>query len=125
MVPDIRSKVAKWLKNHAYIGSLHKTLKVKIKSTKAPKVGAGVVDDLDSIKVTEPEITDSVPVKSVPPRRRTKHNVRVVKDGEPLYSSKETVHIDGVAADDAKTSVDGREDSSCPRELLSAGVQKV
>lgn len=125
MVPDIRSKVAKWLKNHAYIGSLHRTLKVKIKSTKAPKVGAGVVDDLDSIRVTEPEITDFVPVKSVPPRRRTKNNVRVVKDGESLYSSKETVNIDGVAADDAKTSVNGREDSSCPRELLSAGVQKV
>ncbi|WMV54053.1 hypothetical protein MTR67_047438 [Solanum verrucosum] len=124
MVPDIRSKVAKWLKNHAYIGSLHRTLKVKIKSTKAPKVGAGVVDDLDSIRVTEPEITDFVPVKSVPPRRRTKNNVRVVKDGESLYSSKETVNIDGVAADGAKASVNGREDSSCPRELLSAGVQK-
>lgn len=122
MVPDIRFKVAKWLKNHAYIGSLQKTLKVKIKSTIAPKVEAGVVD---SIRVTEREITDFVPVKSVPPRRRTKNNVRVVKDGESLHSSKETLKIDGVAADEAKTSVNGREDSSCPRELLSAGVQKV
>ncbi|XP_060198145.1 uncharacterized protein LOC132627076 isoform X1 [Lycium barbarum] len=125
MVPDIQFKVAKWLKNHAYIGSLQKTLKVKIKSTIVPKVEAGVVDDLDSIRVTEPEITDFVPVKSVPPRRRTKNNVRVVKDGESLYSPKETLNIDGVAAEEAKTSVNGREDSSCPRELPSAGVRKV
>lgn len=125
MVPDIQFKVAKWLKNHAYIGSLQRTLKVKIKSTIAPKVEAGMVDDLDSIRVTEPKISDFVPVKSVPPRRRTKNNVRVVKDGESLYSSKETANIDGVAANEAKTSVNGREDSSCLRELLSAGVQKV
>lgn len=122
MVPDIRFKVAKWLKNHASIGSLQRTLKVKIKSTISPKVVAGVVDDLDSIRVTEPEITDLVPVKSVPPRRRTKNNVRVVKDGESLYSSKETLDIDGVAASEAKTSVNGREDPSCPRELLSASA---
>ncbi|CAN4119519.1 unnamed protein product [Withania somnifera] len=125
MVPDIRFKVVKWLKNHAYIGSLQRTLKVKIKSTIVPKAEAGVVDDLDFIRVTEPEITDIVPVKSVPPRRRTKNNVRVVKDGESLYSSKETVNIDGIAADEAKTSVNGREGSSCPRGLLSAGVHKV
>ncbi|KAJ8551240.1 hypothetical protein K7X08_000610 [Anisodus acutangulus] len=125
LVPDIHFKVAKWLKNHAYNGSLQKTLKVKIKSTIAPKVEAGVVDDLDSIRVTEPEIMDFVPVKSVPPRRRTKNNVRVVKDGESLYSSKETLNIDGVAAEETKTSVNGREDSSCPRELPSAGVRKV
>ncbi|CAN4081383.1 unnamed protein product [Withania somnifera] len=125
MVPDIRFKVAKWIKNHAYIGSLQRTLNVKIKSTVAPKAEASMVDDLDSIRVTEPEISDFVPVKSVPPRRRTKNNVRIVKDGESLYSSKGTVNIDGVAVNGAKTSVNGREDSSCPRELLSAGVQKV
>nr|XP_016470132.1 PREDICTED: uncharacterized protein LOC107792434 isoform X1 [Nicotiana tabacum] len=125
MVPDIQFKLAKWLKNHAYIGSLQKTLKVKIKSTIAPKVDAGVVDGSDSIRVTEPEITDFVRVKSVPPRRRTKNNVRVVKDGESLFSAKETLTTDGVSSDEAKTSVVGREDSSCPREFPSAGVQQV
>lgn len=125
MVPDIQFKITKWLKNHAYIGSSQKTLKVKLKSTIAPKVEAGVVDNLDPIRVTEPEIADCVPVKSVPPRRRTKNNVRVVKDGESLYSSEETLNIDRVAADEAKTSVNGKEDSSCPRELLPADVQKV
>lgn len=125
MVPDIQFKLAKWLKNHAYIGSLQKTLKVKIKSTIAPKVDAGVVDGSDSIRVTEPEITDFVRVKSVPPRRRTKNNVRVVKDGESLFSAKETLTTDGVSSDEAKTSVVGREDSSCPREFPSAGLQQV
>ncbi|PHU19878.1 hypothetical protein BC332_11029 [Capsicum chinense] len=125
MVPDIQFKITKWLKNHAYIGSSQKTLKVKLKSTIAPKIEAGVVDNLDPIRVTEPEIADCVPVKSVPPRRRTKNNVRVVKDGESLYSSEETLNIDRVAADEAKTSVNGKEDSSCPRELLPADVQKV
>ncbi|XP_059631881.1 uncharacterized protein LOC132274584 [Cornus florida] len=101
LVPDMRCKIVKWLKNHAYIGTLQKNLKVKIKSAPVSKDEMGVTGDSDAITVSESDISD-VRVKSVPPRRRTKSNIRIFKDNKVICSSKEMVSDDGIVTEEVK-----------------------
>uniref|UniRef100_A0A5B7AIV8 PHD finger family protein n=1 Tax=Davidia involucrata TaxID=16924 RepID=A0A5B7AIV8_DAVIN len=102
LVSDLHCKVVKWLGNHAYISTLQKNLKVKIKSTIASKDEMRVTDDSDAITVSESDIPDVVPVKSVPPRRRTKSNIRISKDNKVICPSKEVISDDGIVLDEVK-----------------------
>ncbi|KAI3464451.1 hypothetical protein Pfo_021114 [Paulownia fortunei] len=86
MVPELQCKLLRWLKNHAHIGSLQKTLKVKIRSLAEPKHVADVAEGVGAVPVEESNVSDSVPVKSVPPRRRTKSSIRTVKDDKSCSS---------------------------------------
>lgn len=102
VVPDLRSKIVTWLKKHAYIGSIKKNLKVKIKSSLASKDGMGAAEGADAVLVSESDIPDVVPVKSVPPRRRTKSNIRILKEHKGICSSKEMISDDEIVVDEAK-----------------------
>lgn len=101
LVPDLRCKIVKWLKSHAYVCNLQKNLKVKIKPTSETDIGAA--DGFDAVSIPESDISDSVPVKSVPPRRRTKSNIRILKDNKILCSTNDTQRDDGMVVDEVKT----------------------
>lgn len=80
MVGELHCKVVKWLRNRPNVGNVQKTLRVKIKPSLATKSVTAVADNADSVKLTDPEISNNIPVKSVPPHRRTKNNTRIGKD---------------------------------------------
>ncbi|KAA8538560.1 hypothetical protein F0562_028246 [Nyssa sinensis] len=119
LVPDLHCKVVKWLRNHAYISTLQKNLKVKIKSGIASKDEMRATDDSDAIAVSESDIPDVVPVKSVPPRRRTKSNIRILKDNKVICPSKEVISDDGIVLDEVKIDEFVNED---PAYLSKASV---
>ncbi|GMP47140.1 hypothetical protein CsSME_00015038 [Camellia sinensis var. sinensis] len=102
LVPDLRCKIVTWLRSHAYIGTLHKNLKIKIKSLLTSKDDMGAAEDSNAVMVSESDIPDVLPVKSVPPRRRTKSNIRILKDNKVICSSKETTS-DGIVMNEAKS----------------------
>ncbi|PSS00393.1 Protein Jade-1 like [Actinidia chinensis var. chinensis] len=102
LVPDLRSKIVTWVRNHAYISTSKTNLKVRIKSSIASKDDMGAAEDSDAVMASESVIPDVVPVKSVPPRRRTKSSIRILKDNKVICSSKETISDDGVVTDEAK-----------------------
>ncbi|KAL2467526.1 PHD finger family protein [Forsythia ovata] len=121
MVPELQCKIMKWLRNHAYISSFQKTLKVKVRPGVALKDEANVVDGAGE----ESDISDVVPVKSVPPRRRTKSNIRIVKD-EMLSFSKEKVNGDGIIMADVENGLLDGEDSNGPGvESVLDGTKKI
>ncbi|KAM6542936.1 hypothetical protein CsatB_007383 [Cannabis sativa] len=64
VVPDVECKILKWLKNNVHLSSLHKNLE-------------------------ESDVAGPVAVKSVPPRRRTKGNIRILNDPKMLQSSQQ------------------------------------
>ncbi|CAH9083737.1 unnamed protein product [Cuscuta epithymum] len=123
MVNEVHCKIVKWLRTRPTMGNVQKTLRIKIKPTKGTKVDSGVVDNTDSAVLTEPEISATIPVKSVPPHRRTKNNIRTVKDDkmlnavkthplgvtdstltkDPLCSSTQNIAIDCVSFHDTTT----------------------
>lgn len=89
LVPELRSKIVKWLNDHALLGASQKSLKVKIKSSiLSNKPDNGSDDGSDAVPVSDSDVPDVVPVKSVPPRRRTK-NIRILKDNKVNRSSQE------------------------------------
>ncbi|XWS21574.1 hypothetical protein CRYUN_Cryun30bG0066000 [Craigia yunnanensis] len=94
LAPDLQCKIVKWLRNHAYMGSSQKNLEVKKDET-------GATDSSDDILVSESDITDPVAVKSVPPRRRTKSNVRILRDNKVICSSDEIIN-NGVVMDEVR-----------------------
>ncbi|KAL3592380.1 hypothetical protein D5086_011020 [Populus alba] len=102
MVPDFQSKLVKWFQNHVYMASQHKYLKVKLKSTILPKAEIGTADHSDGITISETDITDAVAVKSVPPRRRTKSNIRVLRDNGVICSPEEIFSDNGMLMEDMK-----------------------
>ncbi|KAJ9567063.1 hypothetical protein OSB04_003029 [Centaurea solstitialis] len=96
---DLHGKIVKWLKNHAHAGGLQKNLKLKVVSTcisKAEKE-SGVEN---AIRSSDNNVGNSS-VKSVPPRRRTKGNIRVLKDNSLIVSLKRSSG-DGVVMDEDK-----------------------
>ena len=87
LVPDLRSKIVTWVRNHAYIGTSKRNLKVRIKSSIASKDDMGAEDSDAVVMASELDIPDVVPVKLVPPRRRTKSSIRILKDNKVICSS--------------------------------------
>lgn len=91
MVPELQHKLLAWLKRHVHIGNLQKTLKVMFRSFLGPKSMSDVAEGVGDISVEESGICEAaVPVKSVPPRRRTKSSVRTVKDDKSCLSMDKT-----------------------------------
>ena len=104
MVPELRCKILKWLRNHTYISTLEKNLKVKANSEVLCKGQGGTTDGSDALAVSDSDNPDSVAVKSVPPRRRTKSNVRILKDSKVICSPEEFFSDNGIMM--AKNKVD-------------------
>ncbi|XP_062101492.1 uncharacterized protein LOC133807282 isoform X2 [Humulus lupulus] len=69
VVPDVQCKILKWFKSNVHLSSLHKNLK-------------------------ESDVADPVAVKSVPPRRRTKGNIRILNDPKMSKQSSQEIFID-------------------------------
>lgn len=106
------------------MGPSQKDLKVKIKSLISSKDESGAMDSSDDIMVTESDITNPVAVKSVPPRRRTKSNVRIVRDKKVICSSDEIINDNGVVMDEVRVDRLAKEqtnDSSKPSIPDSSG----
>ncbi|XVF39427.1 hypothetical protein PTKIN_Ptkin01aG0033700 [Pterospermum kingtungense] len=112
LAPDLRYKIVKWLKNHAFMGSSQKHIKVKIKSLISSKDEIGARDSSDDIMVTESDITDPVAVKSVPLRRRTKSNIRILRDNKTICSSDEIINDNGVVMDEVRVDRLAKEETS-------------
>lgn len=87
MAPDVRHKIVNWLKDHVYTGAPHKGLKVKFKPANAPNNENGATDGSDTLPTQDSGLLDPVAVKSVPPRRRTISNIRILKDNKVVCSS--------------------------------------
>lgn len=81
------------MKNHAYIGPLQRNLKVRFKNP--TKVEAVANDEADGI-VSQSRSPD-VSVTSIPPRRRTKSEVRILKDGKALCLTMANSVGDGIS----------------------------
>ncbi|CAA2933856.1 histone-lysine n-methyltransferase atx1 [Olea europaea subsp. europaea] len=125
MVPELQCKIMNWLRNHAYISSFQKTLKVKMRCGVPPKDGVNVADGVGAVFVEESDISDVVPVKSVPPRRRTKSNIRIVKD-EHLSFSKEKINDDGIIKADVENGLfDGEDSNGLGGEYVLDGTKKI
>lgn len=91
-MPGLQSKIVEWMKNHAYCPS-QRNLKVRFKNL--TKVDAVANDETDGI-VSESHIPD-VSVTSIPPRRRTKSDIRILKDGKALFLTRANSIGDGIS----------------------------
>ncbi|XP_073285155.1 uncharacterized protein, partial [Primulina huaijiensis] len=122
MAPELQCKIVKWLKDHAHIASLQKTLKVKIKPIVVPDAVVYVAEGASSVSVEKSDIADTVPVKSVPPRRRTKGNTRISGDEK---SSRGKEKVDSTTEQGGGMCVRGGEDLNGPLGEFLPGVTKV
>ncbi|KAJ4701226.1 putative Phd finger protein [Melia azedarach] len=124
LAPDLRCKIVKWLSNHAYLGGLLKNFKLKIKSSISSKANTGNADS-DGLMVSESEIADPVAVKSVPPRRRTKSSIRMLRDNKMACTSEDICNENGITMDHVKIDqLDGEEAAISSRVSISDTTEK-
>ncbi|XP_011655203.1 uncharacterized protein LOC101212864 isoform X2 [Cucumis sativus] len=109
IVPDLKSKIVRWLRNHAYIGSLQKNLRVKLKSAVLAKAVVGAADRSESLSVLDSDNSDLIADKMVTPRRKTKNSISHLKNDEIKSSSEETLGCYGLPTQ--SNSLDQQEDS--------------
>lgn len=108
------------------MGSLQRNFKVKIKSAISSNDEFGEIDSSDTV-LSGTDIPEPVPVKSVPPRRRTKSNIRILKDNKIICSSEETfsengtveVHTDQLAGEELDNSSKGSLHNATEKVILS------
>ncbi|XP_027362202.1 uncharacterized protein LOC113869883 isoform X2 [Abrus precatorius] len=105
MAPDVRHKVVNWLKDHVYTSSaFQRGLKVKFKPGNVSKNESGATDGSDALPISDSGLLDPVAVKSVPPRRRTVSNIRILKDNKVICSSEGVTNENGMPMDRCKVS---------------------
>ncbi|KAJ6798366.1 Uncharacterized protein M6B38_211595 [Iris pallida] len=82
---ELRAKITKWLQSSIHMPTSTRHLKFRngsgISSGHIYSIGHGKFDDPDNI--------DDIRVKSIPPRRRTKSNIRILKEDKTISSSGE------------------------------------
>ncbi|KAJ4962456.1 hypothetical protein NE237_022395 [Protea cynaroides] len=103
--PELQSKIIKWLGNHAYMGTTLKNLKIRSNSMISSRGLVAGPDGPNGVAVVDSSLPDAVPVKSVPPRRRTKNNIKILKDKKVVCSSEETFieqNDDGIVINEFK-----------------------
>lgn len=96
MAPDLRHKIVNWLKDRVYTGAPHKGLKVKFKPSNEENRETG---GSDTLPTSDSGLLDPVAVKSVPPRRRTISNIRILKDNKVVCSSEVVASENGMPID--------------------------
>ncbi|KAJ4850515.1 hypothetical protein Tsubulata_027502 [Turnera subulata] len=102
LVSDLQCKIVKWLRNNTCLGILQKNKKVRLKSTILSGGETRIPDNPDGITVPESDIGNPVAVKSVPPRRRTKSNIRMLRDNKGISTPEEFLNQNGIVIDDVK-----------------------
>ncbi|XP_038717626.1 uncharacterized protein LOC120010818 isoform X1 [Tripterygium wilfordii] len=100
LAPQLRFKIAKWLRDHAYMGVLQKNLNFDVKFPL--KDENGTVESPDGVTVAESDITVPVAIKSVPPRRRTNSNIRVLRNDRVISFYEEFLSENGKAVNELK-----------------------
>lgn len=127
--PDLNGKIVKWLKNHSRVSGLQKNLKLKVVSTCISK--GEKESGVENVTKASDNNAGNSPVKASPPRKRTKGNIRVLKDNTLILSLKRSSEDDGVVMDEDTNGGIACEDSSpdsmkkisvesCPASDLSA-----
>lgn len=91
MAPDVQHKIVNWLKANTYTGAFHKGLKAKIEPANVSLDGSGASDSSDTSPLSDSGLPNpvAVNVKSVPPRRRTISNIRILKEHTMIESEPE------------------------------------
>lgn len=117
-IPGSSGKIVAWLKHHGYIGSLQKTLKVKIKSSTSSMADANtsVPADTNAVTVARTKMPNVVPVKCIPPWR-TKSDARILKNDKVICTSREMM------IDDNESGLPNGD--GCPSKESSGGIEKV
>ncbi|XP_022141727.1 uncharacterized protein LOC111012014 isoform X3 [Momordica charantia] len=124
LVPDLKSKIVRWLKNHAYIGALQKNLRVKLKSAVLSKAVVGAADRSDSLSVPESENSDLIADKLVKTRRKTKSNMSHLKNDEIKCSSEETLGGGLAMHSDSLDQQDSEEPGDSNKECIQDSSEK-
>ncbi|CAN1188493.1 Protein Jade-1 [Linum perenne] len=94
LVPEVRCKIIRWLHNHAYMGSSQRNVKAKLKPAMLAKVET--CDFSEVIAGPPPDFTDTVAVKSVPLRRKSKNKIKFCKNDKPFGLSKDMLAGNGM-----------------------------
>ncbi|XP_061350490.1 uncharacterized protein LOC133295665 isoform X2 [Gastrolobium bilobum] len=116
MAPDVRHKIVNWLKAHVYTSAFQKGLKVKFKPANASKDESEATDGSDTLPISDSGLPDPVAVKSVPPRRRTVSNIRILKDNKVICSSEGVTSENGMQLDKLRVGHPERENPGSSKE---------
>lgn len=123
LVPELQCKLLTWLKNH--VANLQK-LKMKTRSPVTPKAMADAAEGVGAVSVEESSISDSVRVKSVPPRRRTKGSMRPLKDDkseEPLVENSNDLSEESFLDDVQEVLIPGQHQDSASTTNNSTKIE--
>ncbi|XP_071925419.1 uncharacterized protein [Coffea arabica] len=122
-VPGLNGKIVTWLKHHGNVGSLHKTVKVKIKSSTSSmdEDHMSVPVDSNAVTVSRTKIPNVDPIKCIPPRRRTKSDIRILNNDKVMCTSREMIGDDMVLDEMGCGLPNG---DGCPSKGSSAGSEK-
>ncbi|XP_038702849.1 uncharacterized protein LOC119999393 isoform X2 [Tripterygium wilfordii] len=100
LAPQLRFKIAKWLRNHAYMGFLQRNSNIDVKFPLEDE--NGTVDSPDDVTVTESDITVPGAVKCVPSRRRTNSNIRFSRNDKVIPFYEEFLIENGIETNEVK-----------------------
>ncbi|XP_076916098.1 uncharacterized protein LOC143575683 [Bidens hawaiensis] len=119
---ELHGKIVKWLKSHAHIGGLQKNLKLKVISKCVSKVEKESGDENANIRTSDNSNAASSPVKLALSRKKTKGNIRVLKDNGLVLSFKRSSTDDGVVMDDDHNgrNIPNQESSPDSKEKISS-----
>ncbi|KAL9245520.1 hypothetical protein vseg_019164 [Gypsophila vaccaria] len=122
--PELSCKILKWLTDHAYIPKSEKDFKAKVRFLLPPKAELASHYQSDAVAIMDLDMPAVVPVKSVPPRRRTIGNIVMEDKVIPLWNDELIGHDESIH--EAKDQEQVTEDLDCStKQSVSDGVEKM
>ncbi|KMT20024.1 hypothetical protein BVRB_1g000440 [Beta vulgaris subsp. vulgaris] len=103
--PELYSKILKWLKEHSYLDTREKDWRTKLSCLVPSKAELKSDDNADAVAARDLDISD-VSVKSVPPRRRTVGNIRIMKEDNVISLWNNKMQGNGVVIEQEDTNAD-------------------
>lgn len=124
--PDLYCKILKWLKDHSFLDNTEKDWKAKLSCLMPSRADLKTDDSTNAIAVRDLDISDVVPVKSVPPRRRTVGNIRVLKEDKIVSLWNDKILGNGLSTKEGTVSDDMNVDhDNLSKDSILDGMEEI
>uniref|UniRef100_A0A803M586 PHD finger family protein n=1 Tax=Chenopodium quinoa TaxID=63459 RepID=A0A803M586_CHEQI len=124
--PELYFKLFKWLKGRSYLDTAAKDWREKLRCLMPSEAELNTDDRTDAVTLRHFDISDDVPVKSVPPRRRTVGNIRILNEDKDVSLCNDKRLVNGASTKEAAEHEDMNDDNEKPsKDSISDSIEEI
>ncbi|XP_021748262.1 uncharacterized protein LOC110714096 isoform X2 [Chenopodium quinoa] len=123
--PELYFKLLRWLKGRSYLDTAAKDWREKLRCLMPSEAELNTDDRTDAVTLRHFDISDDVPVKSVPPRRRTVGNIRILNEDKDVSLCNDKRLGNGALTKEATEHEDMNDHEKQSKDSISNSIEEI